>query len=76
MLVLSDEICTRLVLDEVTVYSDCGVSGGLEVEVIDSAMVLPASYCTVEEVNPINPMVIVGGGAGVIVSILVAVPLG
>jgi len=69
---LPDVICTRLVLDEFTVYSDCGVSGGLEVEVIDSAMVLPASYCTVAG----NPMVIVGGGAGVIVSVLVAVPLG
>ena len=69
---LPDVISTRLVLDEDTWYSDCA-SGGLEVEVMDIRMVALGTYCTVEEGNPI---VIVGGAAGVMVSVLVAVPSG
>ena len=43
-------------------------------EAIVSAMLLPGSYDTGEAGFKVS--VIVGGGAGVIVSILVAVPLG
>ena len=68
---LPDVISTRLVLDEDTWYSDCE-SGGLEVVPMVIGMVALGAYC-IEEANP---MVIVGGGAGVIVNTLVAVPLG
>jgi len=74
MLVLSVEICAKLAAfgDNDTWYADCGVSVGLEVVPMVIGMVALGEYC-IEEANP---MVIVGGGADVIVSVLVAVPWG
>ena len=75
MLVLSGEIWAKPVAfsDKTTMYADCGVSGGLEFEVIVSATVALGEYCTVEEANP---SVMMGAGAGLMVRVALVVPLG
>ena len=62
MLVLSGEIWAKPVAfsDKTTMYADCGVSGGLEVEVIVIGMVLLGTYGVVRVVAlvPFNPIAI------------------